>query len=133
MANSSRPRRVGEQVQRELARLIQFDIKDPRLGMVTVSDVRVSPDLSYAEVYFTLLVLDDADKEEAVSQAVKILNEAAGFLKTQVGRAIKLRIVPNLRFHYDYSIERGQKLESLIHTAVDADKKNQNNTGADVE
>ncbi|HEB98879.1 MAG TPA: 30S ribosome-binding factor RbfA [Thiotrichales bacterium] len=111
-----RTRRVGEQMQRELAVLIRDRIKDPRLGMVTVSDVEVSRDLAHARVYFTVL-----GDEEARRQSQEVLDRAAGFLRGELGRIMKLRTVPELRFIYDESIERGEKLDALIEAAIEAD------------
>ena len=111
-----RTRRVGEQMQRELAVLIRDRIKDPRLGMVTVSDVEVSRDLAHARVYFTVL-----GDQEARRQSQEVLDRAAGFLRGELGRIMKLRTVPELRFIYDESIERGEKLDALIEAAIEAD------------
>ena len=111
-----RTRRVGEQMQRELAVLIRDRIKDPRLGMVTVSDVEVSRDLAHARVYFTVL-----GDEEARRQSQEVLDRAAGFLRGELGRIMKLRTVPELRFIYDESIERGERLDALIEAAIEAD------------
>lgn len=113
----SRTRRVGEQIQRELAALIQFEMKDPRLGMVTVSSVDVSRDLSVAKVYFTVLGKSEADSQ----QSLEALNHAAGFLRKELGRGLQLRSVPRLQFYYDSSIERGAHLSALIQAAVNRD------------
>ncbi|EGG99855.1 Ribosome-binding factor A [gamma proteobacterium IMCC2047] len=119
MADSSRRQRVADQIQKELAGLIQREMKDPRLGMVTVSAVDVSRDLAYADVFITMLGKDDA---EARQQTLDILGRGAGFLRGKLARAMRLRIVPALRFRYDESIERGARLSSLIE---DARKKDQ--------
>ncbi|OPX54894.1 ribosome-binding factor A [Oceanospirillum multiglobuliferum] len=112
--------RISEQLQKELARLIQFEVKDPRLGMVTVNQVKISSDLGYADVYITVL---NKDTEAEAKEDVEVLRRASGFLRTQIGKAIKLRTVPQLRFHYDASVVYGQKLSSLIDKAVAADKE----------
>lgn len=109
--------RVGDQIQRDLAVLIQREIKDPRLGMVTISHAKVSKDLSYADVYITVLALGDQDEVEAIAASLKVLRNAAGFLRAQLARGIKLRVMPELRFHFDESIERGRRLHSLIEDA----------------
>lgn len=109
----SRTLRVAEQVQRELADLIRLEIKDPRVGMVTLTDVEVAADYGHAKVFFTLL--GEAAQIEAASEG---LNHAAGFLRRELGRRIKLRTVPQLHFHYDESVERGMRLSKLIDTAV---------------
>lgn len=111
--------RIAEQLQKELAQIIQFEIKDPRLGMVTVNDVQISRDLSFANVYITVLGKDSA---EEAKEDLGVLNRAAGFLRREIGKAVKLRIVPQLKFDYDSSLVRGRKLSSLIEEAVAADK-----------
>ncbi|OOV86231.1 30S ribosome-binding factor RbfA [Oceanospirillum linum] len=111
--------RISEQLQKELARIIQFEIKDPRLGMVTVNDVQISRDLSFANVYITVLGKDSA---EEAKEDLGVLNRAAGFLRREIGKSIKLRIVPQLKFDYDSSLVHGRKLSSLIEEAVAADK-----------
>ncbi|MCE8017487.1 30S ribosome-binding factor RbfA [Halomonas sp. MCCC 1A17488] len=119
MREFKRTDRVGDQLQKELAVLIQREVKDPRLGMVTVSGVTVSRDLGYADVYVTLL---GEDSPERIKENLKVLRQAAGFLRSQIARRIKLRHVPELRFHYDESVVRGQRLSSLIDEAVESDR-----------
>ncbi|WP_372613594.1 30S ribosome-binding factor RbfA [Halomonas sp.] len=119
MREFKRTDRVAEQLQKELAVLIQREVKDPRLGMVTVSGVEVSRDLGYADVHVTLLG-DDAP--ERIKENLKVLKQASGFLRSQIARRIKLRHVPELRFHYDESVVRGQRLSSLIDEAVASDR-----------
>ncbi|MGD8576196.1 MAG: 30S ribosome-binding factor RbfA [Thiohalophilus sp.] len=114
----SRTRRIGEQMQRELAILIQQEIQDPRLGMVTVSAVEVSRDLAHAKVYIT--VLDDQQHDVATS--LEVLNRAGGFLRHELGRRMTLRTVPALHFVYDESMARGNALSRLIDEAVKSDK-----------
>lgn len=112
----SRSRRVGEQIQRELAELVQRELKDPRLGMVTISAVDVSKDLSVAKVYFTVL-----DPEHDTQQTRQALTHAGGFLRRELAHRMKLRVVPELRFHYDSSIEEGSRLSALIDQAISKD------------
>lgn len=114
--DASRPRRVAEQIQRELAELIQLEIKDPRVGMVTLTGVEVSADYAHAKVYFSLL----GDKAR-VNEALKGLNSAAGFLRSQVAHRMKLRVMPMLHFMHDISIEQGARLDKLIADAVAED------------
>ncbi len=110
----SRTQRVADQVQRELAVLIQQEVKDPRVGMATVSAVEVSRDMGHAKVFVTIL---DADSSADTQAAIKALNNAASFLRGQLGRRMQLRTVPSLRFHYDDSLKRGNYLSSLIDQA----------------
>lgn len=123
--------RVGDQIQKELATLIQFDLKDPRLGMVTLNAVRVSKDLGYADVYFTALGQLDGDAGEQRRQAEEILRGAAGFLRGELARRIRLRVMPQLRFHYDHSLERGQTLSRLIDNARREDARYQKDASGD--
>ena len=110
----SRTQRVADQVQRELAVLIQQEVKDPRVGMATVSAVEVSRDMGHAKVFVTIL---NTDAAEEIQAAVKALNNAASFLRGQLGRRMQLRTVPSLRFHYDDSLKRGNYLSNLIDQA----------------
>jgi len=114
----SRTRRIGEQMQRELAILIQQEIKDPRVGMVTVSAVEVSRDLSHAKVFITVLNTD-----QDIPTTLEILNRAGGFLRHELGRRMVLRTVPALHFVYDESMVRGNELSRLIDEAVKSDKQ----------
>lgn len=117
----SRTQRVAEQLQRELAQLIQREVRDPRLGMVTVNGAKISKDLSYADIYITVLGQDES--EETIKESLKVLNNASGFLRVQVSKKIQLRVMPELRFHYDGSVARGNHLSNLINQAVAEDEK----------
>lgn len=108
----ARHERVGTQIQRELSELVRDKIRDPRIGIVTIQDVRVSRDLSWAKVYITGVGLHGQADEP-----LKVLNRAKGFLRHELGQRMSLRIVPALDFVYDESIERGEHLESLISQA----------------
>jgi len=115
----SRTQRVADQIQRELAGLIQREVKDPRVGMATVSAVEVSRDLSHAKVFVT--ILNGTEDAQEIVESVKALNNASGFLRSQLGQRMKLRIVPTLRFHYDDSLSRGNYLSNLIDQARASD------------
>lgn len=114
----SRTQRIAEQVQRDLAQLIQFEVKDPRMGMVTISHVKVAKDLGYADVYVTVMPLGDQDEAESIAASLHVLRQASGFLRRELARQIKLRVMPQLRFHFDESVERGRQLHSLIEKAA---------------
>jgi len=114
----SRTQRIAEQMQRDLAQLIQREIKDPRIGMVTISFVKVARDLGYAEVYYTVMPYGEVSEDEAVKAAGDVLKEAAGFLRTELAQNMQLRTVPKLRFHFDATIDRGRRLHSLIEKTV---------------
>ncbi|MCH8542674.1 MAG: 30S ribosome-binding factor RbfA [Alcanivorax sp.] len=105
--------RIGDYIQRELAEVIRREVKDPRLGMVTVQQVRVARDLSWADVYFTLLG-EDAD---AGLEAQGVLTRASGFLRSQLAKDINTRTTPKLRFHYDKLPEQASRLSALIDQA----------------
>ena len=117
----SRTQRIGDQMQRELSQLIQREIKDPRVGLVTVTAVEVSRDLSNAKVFVTVMGRE-ADDASSVEESRKVLQGAAGFLRMQLGKAMQLRTIPQLRFHYDASIRRGVELSALIERAVAEDQ-----------
>ena len=119
-AEFSRTQRLGEQIKRDLALLIQRELKDPRIGMVTVNFVDLSKDLSYADVNITVLVADDSD--EKIIESLTILNEASIFLRMELGRVLKVRKVPHLRFHYDDSLKREARINALIHQALQSDR-----------
>lgn len=118
----SRSRRVGEQIQRELAELVQRELKDPRLGMVTISAVEVSRDMGVAKIFFTVF-----GEGHDVAQTIEGLNSASGFLRRELAHRMRLRVVPELRFQYDHSIEKGSQLSALINKAVAEDKDNSEN------
>lgn len=110
--------RVAGQMQREIAQLVQTEVKDPRLGMVTISGVEVTRDLAHAKVFFT--VMGGAPDQREV--AAHVLNGASAFLRHLVGERMRMRVVPALHFIYDESVERGTSLSALIEAAVASDK-----------
>lgn len=120
----SRTQRIGDQMQRELAQLIQREIKDPRLGLVTITAVDVSRDLSHAKVFITVLGADD--DADVIERSLHILKDASGFLRMQLGKAMKLRSIPALHFVYDASVRRGADLSALIERAVAQDQDRSN-------
>lgn len=111
-----RSRRIADQVQRELSDIIRLELKDPRVGMITITDVDVSPDNKNARVYFTVL----GDKLR-IDDATAGLRNAAGFLRSCLAHRMEMRSVPHLQFRYDASVERGMRLSQLIDTAVAED------------
>ncbi len=117
----SRTSRLSEQIQRELATMIQFEMKDPRLGMVTLNQVKVAKDLGYADIYFTVMGARGETDEEIRLQTESILNDAAGYLRSQLARILTTRVTPALRFHYDETLERGHRLTGLIREARKSD------------
>ena len=109
----SRVLRVADQIQRELATLIQNEMADPRLRLVTLTGVEVTRDYSHAKIFFSVL-----NEAESAQLAREGLEHASGFLRSQLAGRIKLRVIPQLHFVYDESIERGVRLSKLIDEAV---------------
>src|SRR5690348_14827754 len=115
---SQRAQRVGDQIQRELADLLRNEVKDPRVGPVTVTAVDVSADLAHATVRFAHLAGKETGKD-----AAQALARTAGFLRSELARRLNLYSVPQLSFAYDDSIESGLRMSRLIDEAVSADRK----------
>lgn len=115
----SRTQRVADYLQRELATLIQREVRDPRVGMINITGVNVSRDLGYAKVYYTEL---NSESREEASESTEVLNKAAGFLRSQLSRDSSMRRLPQLRFYFDNSVGDGRHMEDLIRRAADADR-----------
>ena len=115
----SRTRRIGQQLQQELAMVLQRDMKDPRIGMVTVNDVDVSRDLSFAKVFVTFF---DEDKEQIQSK-LDALTKASGYIRSLVAGRMKLRIMPELKFEYDSSLVEGMRMSTLVTEVITKDKQ----------
>jgi len=111
----SRTSRIGEVIMRQLAQMIQQEVSDPRVGMVTVSHVDVTSDLRYAKVYITRL--NETESEEDVKECIAGLTNAAGFLKRGIAKRVEIRTVPELKFYYDKSLEHGFHMDELIAKA----------------
>jgi ribosome-binding factor A len=103
-----RPQRLGDLIQRELSELIRLELRDPRVGMLTLTSVDVSPDMSHAKVFFTLL------EKDKLADTLHGLKRSAGFLRSQLAKRISMYTTPELRFAYDESVERGDHLSRLI-------------------
>lgn len=116
----SRTLRVADQIQRNLARIIQQEVADPRVGMVNINDVDVSPDYANAQVFVTFI---DSDDERQAVQSVAALNKAAGFLRGHLARSLNSRTTPRLHFEYDRTAISGQRLSKLIDDAVSQDRR----------
>jgi ribosome-binding factor A len=106
---NQRASRVGDQIQAELASLLTRDVHDPGIGFLTITSVKVSPDLQQARVYYTIIGDDKAKRESA-----RALNRATPFLRRQVGQRLRLKRVPELTFLYDESIEKGDRVERIL-------------------
>lgn len=107
----SRSDRVTEQVRRDLAQLIQTELKDPRVGMISLTDVELTPDYAHAKVFFTTL------QSEHVPEILEGLKRASGFLRRELGKRIHIHTLPQLHFIHDSSVERGVSLSDLIDKA----------------
>ncbi len=116
----ARTQRVADFLQRELAALIQHEVRDPRVGMVSITGVDVSRDIGHAKVYYTSMSANSTDESKECNEA---LNKAAGFLRSQLSRESSMRMVPQLRFYFDSSVGRGRDMEDLIRKAADSDRE----------
>ncbi|MGM3162070.1 30S ribosome-binding factor RbfA [Dickeya undicola] len=114
----SRTQRVAQEMQKEIAIIIQREVKDPRVGMATVSGVEVSRDLAYAKVFVTFL---NDNEPEQVKAGVKALQDASGFIRMLLGKAMRLRVVPELTFAYDNSLVEGMRMSNLVTNVVRRD------------
>jgi len=123
----SRTRRIAQQLQQELAQVLQRDMKDPRVGMVTVNDVEVSRDLSYAKVYVTFFEEDPVKVDEKLAA----LNKAAPYARTLVAGRMKLRVMPELKFVYDKSLVEGMRMSNLVTEVINKDKAKQQTFGTE--
>ena len=109
-ATPNRAFKVADQIQRDLTELIARELKDPRVGMVTLQAVEVTPDYAHAKVFFSLLMGDPAETAEA-------LNQAAGFLRNGLFKRLQIHTVPTLHFHFDRTTERAVAMNALIREA----------------
>ncbi|WP_420923809.1 30S ribosome-binding factor RbfA [Actinobacillus pleuropneumoniae] len=111
--------RVAQELQKEIAVILQREVKDPRIGMVTVSDVEVSRDLAYAKIFVTFLFDND---QSVIEQGIKGLEKASPYIRSLVGKAMRLRIVPELRFIYDQSLVEGMRMSNLVSNVIKNDE-----------
>ena len=127
----SRSQRMAEQLRRELAEIVRDEIKDPRLGFVSFTEVRMSRDLSHAVIYCSVLnagqdtdELADGSQQGGAQASIDVLNRAVGFIRKAVAKRIQARIVPTLKFVIDDSVTRGAAMDDLISEAIRSDRKN---------
>jgi ribosome-binding factor A len=118
-----RSERVAGSLRRELAQLIQMEVKDPGVGFISLSDVEVSRDLAHAKVFVTVFESDKADS------SLKALKRAAGYLRRRLGQEMRIHSVPELHFFHDSSVETGQRMDGLIEAAVASDREYNNDEG----
>jgi ribosome-binding factor A len=105
--------RVADQIQKDLSEILAVELKDPRVGLLTITEVQVTPDYAYAKVFFTTL----NDDEKAIEETLAALRKASGFIRNQLSRRLHIHTLPQLRFEYDRSVVRGMALSDLIDKA----------------
>lgn len=110
----SRTQRVAQQLQKELAVILQRELKDPRVGMTTISSVEVSRDMGYAKVYVTFLTIG----EQTPEGSLEVLREMAPYIRSLLGKQIRLRVTPELTFIFDKSLTEGMRISNLVSNAV---------------
>lgn len=115
---SRRTDRVADELQALVAELLLREIKDPRIGLVTVTNVKISPDLRHARVYFSTL-----GNEQQRAQSLRGLTSAAGFIRSQVARRLNLRVAPEIVFEFDDSLEQAERVARLLKDALPGDSK----------
>ncbi len=115
----SRTQRVAQQLQKELAVILQRELKDPRVGMTTISSVEVSRDMGYAKVYVTFLTIG----EQTPEGSLEVLREMAPYIRSLLGKQIRLRVTPELTFIFDKSLTEGMRISNLVSNAVRDDEE----------
>lgn len=108
-----RSQRVADQIQRDLAEIIAYELKDPRVSMLTITEVQVTPDYAHAKVFFTML----SEDKQAIQNTLQGLSKAAGFIRAQLGKRLTIHTLPELHFVHDTSTARGMELSRLIDEA----------------
>jgi ribosome-binding factor A len=125
----SRSSRIAQSLQKEIATVIRDKLQDPRLSiMITVSEVRLSRDLTNARVFITLLNNEDIDKVKIV---IKILQDASSYIQSFLGKTVHLRTIPRISFYHDNSLAEGARISNLVTYAVQKDIKTNKNYSSD--
>ena len=118
----SRTQRVSQEIQKEIAIILQREIKDPRVGMATVSGVDLSRDMAYATVFVTFLnFMDEDQNSEQVKLGIRVLNDISGYIRSLLGKEMRLRIIPELKFEYDSSLVEGMRMSNLVSDVIKHD------------
>ncbi|CAH0526772.1 30S ribosome-binding factor RbfA [Vibrio hippocampi] len=125
----SRTQRVAQQLQKELALILQREVRDSRLGMVTISDVEVSRDLAYAKVFVTFLCVGEQTPESSIAA----LREHETHIRMMLGKRIRLRLTPEVRFQYDNTLVEGMRMSNLVSEVLSEDKRKQQESGREDE
>lgn len=123
----SRTQRVAQQLQKELAMILQREVRDSRLGMVTISDVEVSRDLAYAKVFVTFLCVG----EQTPESCLEALREHEVHIRMMLGKQIRLRLTPEIRFYYDNTLVEGMRMSNLVTEVINSDKRRKHEAGRD--
>ncbi|EGR2500368.1 30S ribosome-binding factor RbfA [Vibrio cholerae] len=123
----SRTQRVAQQLQKELAMILQREVRDSRLGMVTISDVEVSRDLAYAKVFVTFLCIGEQTPESCLAA----LREHDVQIRMMLGKQIRLRLTPEIRFYYDNTLVEGMRMSNLVTEVINSDKRRKHEAGRD--
>lgn len=121
----SRTQRVAQQLQKELALILQREVRDSRLGMVTISDVEVSRDLAYAKVFVTFLCVG----EQTPESCLEALRVHEVHIRMMLGKRVRLRLTPEVRFYYDNTLVEGMRMSNLVSEVVNEDKRKQQDSG----
>lgn len=130
MREFGRDLRVADFIRDEMAEIMQRHMRDPRVGIVSINEVTVSKDLSYADIYVSSV---DAPTEAERETLIMVLNKAAGFFRSELAKRHRMRTTPKPRFHYDELVEKGPALEALIESAVNEDATRRAQAGTDEE
>ncbi|EOW9233787.1 30S ribosome-binding factor RbfA [Vibrio cholerae] len=123
----SRTQRVAQQLKKELAMILQREVRDSRLGMVTISDVEVSRDLAYAKVFVTFLCIGEQTPESCLAA----LREHEVQIRMMLGKQIRLRLTPEIRFYYDNTLVEGMRMSNLVTEVINSDKRRKHEAGRD--
>ncbi|EKY31329.1 30S ribosome-binding factor RbfA [Vibrio cholerae] len=123
----SRTQRVAQQLQKELAMILQREVRDSRLGMVTISDVEVSRDLAYAKVFVTFLCIGGQTPESCLAA----LREHEVQIRMMLGKQIRLRLTPEIRFYYDNTLVEGMRMSNFVTEVINSDKRRKHEAGRD--
>lgn len=115
---SSRLKKVSQSIQQHLADIVQNQVSDPRLSMISITEVRVTPDLRHAHVYYHVIGLSDAEQIQSVKRAI---NKAAGFIRSELAHLVTFKYLPALQFHYDDLSLKSERMTQLIDRAVSQD------------
>lgn len=118
--NSHRANRVAEEIKREVTQMIRDEIKDPRIGFVTVTGVEVTPDIRYAKIFISIY-----GNDEIKEQSLNALEKAKGFVRSELGKRMSLRYTPELSFRFDTSIEYGAKIMKLLEEVNEPGKQHE--------